>query len=330
MLMFAAAALQGANKPSKSAHPLKQPVKQTGGISTPGIQIPMASLKPAAGIAVPAKPDWLFFSDSLFLPGKNALERIDPKTNKLDEPVTGIEKPCGGMTAGFGSLWVPSCGDGELERIDSKTLKVSAKIATGAAGANGIVAVSPDSIWMLVDDKTTLARIDPDQNAVVAEMRLAAGCRSLTYGEKALWLACPSENKVVRINPDTNLVEKRIDVSAEPEAVVIGLNSVWVYCRKEGKVDRIDPKTDMVSKSIDLKVPGAEGTIAFGDGSIWVSVPGFPLTRIDPVADAVAQQFYGAGGGAVGTSAGAIWLPGGEPGTLWRIDPKLVLLTLAE
>jgi virginiamycin B lyase len=327
-LLVAVGVLQGADKASKTAR-----AKQVRGIATPGVQIPMASLKPAAEIPVPAKPDWMFFADSLFLPGKNALDRIDPKTNKLDEPVTGLEKPCGGMTAGFGSLWVPSCGTGAggaLQRIDSKTLKVSAKLDIGASSATGIVAQTPDSVWMLVDDKTTLARIDPDQNAVVAEIRLPAGCRSLTFGETALWLACPAENKVIRINPITNLVEKQIEVSAEPESISTGLNSVWVYCRKESKVDRIDPKTNKVSKSIELKVPGAEGAIAFGEGSIWVSMPGFPLTRIDPAAEVVAQQFYGDGGGVVRTSAGAIWLCNREAGTLWRIDPKLVVLTLAE
>ena len=95
-------------------------------------------------------------------------------------------------------------------------------------------------------------------------------------------------------------------------------------------MDRIDPKTNKVSKSIELKVPGAEGAIAFGEGSIWVSMPGFPLTRIDPVAEAVAQQFFGDGGGSVRVSAGAVWLSNKEAGTLLRIDPKLVVLTLAD
>lgn len=324
-LLFSIAVMQGADRSSKTPHP--KPVR---GVTTPGIQIPMASLKPTAEIPVTARPDWIFFTDSLFLPGRNALDRVDPKTNKLEEPLTDLEKPCGGMATGFGSLWVPSCASGALERIDSKTLKVTAKLDIGASSATGIVAESPDSVWMLVDDKATLARIDPDQNAVVAEIRLPADCQSLTFGETALWLACPSENKVIRVNPATNLVEKQIEVSAEPVSIVTGLNSVWVYCRRESKVDRIDSKTNKVSKSIELKVSGAEGAIAFGEGSIWVSMQGFPLTRIDPVAETVAQQFVGDGGGAVRTGAGAIWLSNKEAGTLLRIDPKLVVLTLAE
>ena len=96
-------------------------------------------------------------------------------------------------------------------------------------------------------------------------------------------------------------------------------------------VDRIDPKTNKVSKSIALEVPGAKGTIAFGEGAVWVSLTGFPLTRIDPESETVAQQFYGAGGGgSIVTGAGAIWLSNPDGGTLLRIDPKRVLATIAE
>jgi virginiamycin B lyase len=326
VLVVSLAGLEGADKTSKVLHPAK-PVR---GITTPGIQIPITNLKPAAELMVPGKPGWIFFSDWVFAPGTKTLERIDPKTNKLDEPVTGLDKPCGGMTSAFGSLWVPSCTAKALERIDPKTMKITASVAIGVANTEGTVAESPDSIWMLVDDKTTLTRIDPEQNAVVAEIRLPPGCRSLTFGESALWLACPAENKVIRINPATNLVEQRIEVSNEPESIVTGINSVWVYCRKESKVDRIDPKTNKVSKSIELKVPGADANMAFGEGSIWVSMPGFPLSRIDPATETVAQQFYGEGGGSVLTGAGAVWLANRDAGSVWRIDPRLILLTLAE
>lgn len=304
------------------------------GIKTPGVRISFAQLKAEAEIPAPGKPGWLFFSESLFFPAVNGLDRIDQKTNK---PVPGataeLNKPCGGMASGFGSLWVPVCGEGALARLDAKTYKVTTKVATGIPTAKGVLAANSDSIWMLVDNKTTLARIDPDTNAIIGELRLPAGCHSLISGESALWVACASENKVLRINPATNLVEKRIEVSAQPEALASGAGSVWVLCRKEGRIDRIDPKTNKVSKSIDLGVPQADGALAFGEGSLWVTQTGFPLTRINPETEAVAQQFYGEGGGvAIQTSKGAIWLahPTGSDGLVWRIDPKLVLATLAE
>ena len=193
------------------------------------------------------------------------------------------------------------------------------------------VAANADSIWILSDDKTTLSRVDPDQNKVVSELRLPAGCNTLTFGETDLWVTCPSENRVLRINPETTLVEKRIEVSPDPTALAIGEASLWVLCLKEGKIERIDPKTSKVTKTIETGISGATaGGIAIGQGSIWVTLTGFPITRIDPSSEKVAQQFWGPGGGAIQFGQGSLWLTNLELGTLWRLDPKRILATLAE
>lgn len=316
------------DKLAKSAHG-KPPGPQIG-IKTPGVQIPFANLKAEAEFEAPAQPEWIFFAGSAFAPGKDAIEKIDPKTNKKAEPIGSLMKPCGGMTSAFGSLWAPVCGSSSLARIDAKTFKVTNTIHTGVASVRGVIAATEDSIWLLTDNKTTLSRIDPDQNLVVGELRVPMGCRSLTFGETALWLACPAENKVLRINPATNLVDKSIEVSKQPEALAVGAGSIWALCRKDGKIDRIDPKTNKVSKTIELGVPNADGGIAFGDGFVWVTETGFPLARIDVVAETVVQQFNGEGGGAIVVSPGAIWLSNFKAGTIWRIDPKRVLVTLPE
>jgi streptogramin lyase len=275
----------------------------------------------------------MFFSQSVYVPAKDHIEKIDARSNKPGDPIKDAAKPCGGMVSAFNSLWIPDCGKGALLRLDSKTLKVTATIPAGASGARGTIAASTDSVWLLTDEKTTISRIDPDQNMVVGEFRVYPDCDNLTFGETALWMTCPSENKVMRINPATSLVEKVVEVSAKPEALAIGETSVWVLCGKEGKVDRIDPKTNKVSKTIDLMVPNIEGGIAVGDSMVWVTATVFPLTRIDPATETVAQQFWGEGGGAIQFTAGqtsAIWLSNLNNGTLWRIDPKRVLATLAE
>jgi hypothetical protein len=112
--------------------------------------------------------------------------------------------------------------------------------------------------------------------------------------------------------------------------MVIGEGSVWVLCEKEGKIDRIDPKTNKISKTIDLGAPAAGGGIADGLGSLWVTMHGFPLTRIDTASEKVLQQFYGDGGGGIHVGQGSLWLTNLDNGTLWRIDPKRVAATLAE
>ena len=308
----------------------KKPVAPKAGIKTPGVQIPIASLKPEAELD--AAPEWIGVADLVLVPNAatGKLDRLDPKTNKITEPVAGVTKPCGGAVSAFGSVWVPSCGDQSLLRIDAKKWEVQAKVASGVGAARQVLAAGTDSVWIFSDSRTTLSRVDPDQNQVVTEIRLPAGCTELAFGESALWAACPAEDRVLRINPQTNLVEKRIEVAAKPRALAIGEGSIWVLCEKDGKVDRIDPKTNKVSKSIELGVPGAAGEIAVGLGSVWVTLDGFPLTRIDPQTEKVAQQFWGSGGGALQIGANALWLSNTREGTLWRLDPKRVQATLAE
>jgi streptogramin lyase len=314
-------------KPTKSHTPRL-------GIKTPGIQIPIESLKPELVFETAAAPAWLAFTDAVLLPNSEAhtLDRIDPKAKeaKFGDPIAGVRKPCAGLVNAFNSLWTGDCAGGELVRIDPKTAKVTAKIASGIGSAKIALAATADSIWLLSDSRGTLSRIDPLQNEVVAELRVPADCTSLAFGETALWVACPADNRVLRIDPLTNLVDKSIEVSARPEAIAIGETSVWVLCAKDGKLDRIDLKTNKVAKTIELGAPAAGGSVAIGENFVWVGMPGFPLTRIDPATDKVVQQFYGEEGGLLRVGLNFVWLVNREAGTLWKLDPRRIAATLAE
>ena len=278
--------------------------------------------------------DWIATPNAVLVPNpsKDGLTRIDAraKEKKPGDPVAGVKKACGGLVNAFGGLWTGSCADGALVRIDPRESKVTATVPSGIGPSRIAIAASEDSIWALTDARGTVSRIDPQQNEVVAEFRVFADCRSLTFGETALWLACPAQNKVLRIDPKTNVVEKSIDVTGAPEALAIGESSVWVLTAKEGKIERLDPKTNKITKTIETGAPAAGGTISFGEGSLWVSTPAFPLTRIDPAAEKVVQQFWGAAGGVVQAGAGSVWLAGKDAGKLLRFDPKRIAATLAE
>ena len=228
----------GDDKPSHKKMPA--PAIPKIGIKTPGIQIPFSKLKAEAEFQTPDKPDWIFVTSgptgAAFIPAKNSIDKIDLKTNKKGDPIPTLDQPCGGMVSAFNSLWTPVCGAHSLVRLDAKTLKVTATIHTGTSGVRGTIASSTDSIWILTDDKTTLSRIDPDQNAVVGETRVPADCRGLILAEASLWLACPSENKVLRINPASNLVDQSIKVSEQPISIAAGAGSLGPL--PQGREDR--------------------------------------------------------------------------------------------
>ena len=317
-------AASAAPKENKNA---KKPV---AGVQTPGIQIPFASLKSDAEIKLEATLSGVAFTTEALVAAGNTVQRIDAKTNKPGEAIAGLNNACGGLINALANLWVVNCGSKTVAKVSLKPAKIEKTIETGTGTAAPAIAASTDSIWILSDDKSTLSRVDPKDNAVVAEIRLATGCNSILFAETSLWITCPGADKVLRVDPRTNLVDKRIEVPGTPSAIAFGEASIWVLAQKEGKVAQIDPKTNKVTATIELNIPNATGNIAFGDGSVWVSAPGFPITRINPTTAKVLQQFAGEGAGMVYSGLGSVWLANPKTNTLTRFDPKRIAATLAD
>src|SRR3982750_4471852 len=103
-----AASAPGAQGGQKAPRPPKP------GVKTPGVQIPMHALKPEAAYDVPGSPDWQALNDTVLYVSnkpKDSVSKLDSKTKKVAAVITVGRKPCSGLTTGFGSLWVPNCGD---------------------------------------------------------------------------------------------------------------------------------------------------------------------------------------------------------------------------
>jgi YVTN family beta-propeller protein len=140
------------------------------GVKTPGIRIPIERLVPQAVFEVPGTPDWLAVDDAVWVSNKpkDSISRLDPGTNKVGPTISVGKRPCSGLTAGFGSVWVPNCGDSSVSRVDLKSGAVTATIKTTIGNSEGSIVSGAGSIWLMTDARGTLARIDPATNAVVA------------------------------------------------------------------------------------------------------------------------------------------------------------------
>jgi YVTN family beta-propeller protein len=285
----------------------------------------MSELKAEAVYTVPGAPDWMAIEDSVWVSNspKNSVSRLDPKSDKVETVAVG-KAPCSGLAAGFGSVWVPNCGDQTISRIDVKTGKVRSTFPSGIADSEGGIAIGADSLWVLTDKKGILARIDPDTEKPVAEIRIAPGSYAVAFGEDGVWVTSTAKNLVTRVDPKTNLVLETIAVGKEPRFLTVGEGAVWTLNQGDGSVTRIDPKTNKVVATIPVGVPGPGGEISAGEGSVWVTAPGVPLSRIDPATNKVVQQFVGEGGDSVRASVGFVWLADLKGGRVWRLDPKRV------
>jgi len=319
--------LTAAAKESKDA---KKPAPVKFGVKTPGVQIPFASLKSDAEIKLEAVPSGMAFTTEIFIAAGNVLQKVDARSNKPGDTISGLNQACGGLLSAFTNMWTVNCGAKSLAKVELKPAKIAATVETGAGTAPLALAASTDSVWILSDDKSTLMRVDPKENAIVAESRLPSACTSLLFAETSIWVTCPGADRVLRIDPRTNLVDKRIEVPGGPVSAAFGESSIWVLTQKEGKVAQVDPKTNKVTATIELSIPNATGNIAFGEGSVWISAPGFPISRINPSTAKVVQQFTGDGAGTIYSGLGSIWLANSTTKTVTRFDPKRIVATLAD
>ena len=174
----------------------------------------MTTLTPAAVFPVPGTPDWqVMTEDAVWVSNgpKNTIHRLDPKTNQVMAAIEVGKRPCSGLAAGFGSVWVPVCGDRPgtengarpaLTRVDIKTNQVTATIPVGPANSEGGLVASPEAVWMVTDPKGTLSRIDPATNKVAAEIAVAPGSVACVYAEGAVWVSSPGEERDHACGPE--------------------------------------------------------------------------------------------------------------------------------
>jgi virginiamycin B lyase len=288
------------------------------------VRRPMSDLHALAKIAVPGSPDWVAIGGSIWISNnpKNNVSNIDPKTNTIVATIPVGKSPCAGLAVGFGSVWVPNCGDGSVWRLDLQTHQRVAAIMTGVADTEGGIAAGEGSVWMPSDKTGILSRIDPKTNQVVSKIKIASGSFTAVDGEGSIWVTSTKNNLVARVDPKSEKVVASIPVGPSPCFLTVGLGSVWVLNQGDGSVSRIDPASNRVTATIAVGVPGAGGDIATGDGSVWVTAIGTPLSRIDPATNRVVKQYIGKGGDALRFGVGSIWLSNHEMQEVWRIDPK--------
>jgi streptogramin lyase len=249
--------------------------------------------------------------------------RIDPKTNTAGSPMPVGKQPCASLVVAFTSVWVPLCGDRQIARVDPKEAKVTATVALGVASADGQIAASVGSIWVISDRKGILTRLDPDTNTAVAEVYVPGEATAVVGAEAVLWITSGQGDRLTRVNAHTNEIVESIAIGPKPGPIAVGEGGVWTLNRGDGSVTRVDPATNKIVATIDIGDAIADGDIAAGAGSVWVSVPGAPIVRIDPRTNRAVQRFTGEGGGAILVAHGSLWVAAG-PQLTWRLDPQLV------
>jgi virginiamycin B lyase len=298
-----------------------EPVKT--GVTTPGVQRKMTELRPIATFKVAGNPDWMAVTtDSVWVVSSraNLVTRLDANTNQPADTIS-VSKPCSGLVFAFNSLWIPSCGAHKLVRADAVSGKVLAEIAAGPADSEGGIAAGAGSIWLVTGKNGALTRIDAKTNAIAANISIPAGSFNPLFADGFVWVSSNQNNVLIKLDPATNQIAATIPVGKNPRFLTGGAGSVWTLNQGDGTITRVDTKAGRSVATIEAGVPGPGGEIAFGFGSVWATMMGSPITRVDASTNRVTQQWSGEGGDSIRTGLGSVWLTSLKTGVVWRISP---------
>src|SRR5579859_8169360 len=209
--------------------------------------MPMASLTVQATIKVGRTADWVAISSGAVWVGStspDAVNRIDPTTNRLVATVALPGEPCAGLAVGFGALWVPLCGKTpRLARVDLASNAVTVTAGVGPPMGEGGVTASPDSVWLVVDKAGTLARIDPATMRVRQRVSLPPGSYNPLYYRGLVWVTNAAGAAVTAVDAASGAVRATIPTGPNPRFLAAGAGAVWTLDQGDGSLTEIDAGT---------------------------------------------------------------------------------------
>ncbi|WP_419827207.1 YncE family protein [Sphingomonas sp.] len=286
---------------------------------------PVSAAREEQTLVVPGFADFLAVDgDTVWATNKGRVERWSRRGLVATVPMS---HPCGAMALGFGALWVADCQEGTLVRIDPRTARIVARVATGIANPKGElnVVASPESVWVASDDAGRIAKVDPATNRVVATVAVDAGSYYLAFGFGSLWAVSSASRSLQKIDPATNAVVKRIALGRQPGFLAAGEDAVWVQEQGDGTVARVDAATGAVSGRVKVGRDLLYGDIDAAGGAVWLrTTADQTFVVIDPQSlRIVARVGKPSGSGALRYAGSGLWTTAHDLHTLtwWSTTP---------
>ena len=282
-------------------------------------------------LKVGVKPDFIALDrDNAWIVDDHQSRVIKVSPNK-DSALLIIPVPeaCTAPIVGFNALWVMSCTEKSLYRIDHNTGLVIAKIATGMAEGNGemSLAIADGSVWLLSDSSGILIRVNPKTNTIQKRITVLPNSYGVAFGNNAIWVTNYLNNSVQKINTKTNKVIATIPVGLKPRFITATNNNVYTLNQGDGTVSKIDAYANKVIATINVKAVGGGGDIAADLNKVWVvsTNPQVPIQVINVksnLIEAVYQQNPEKGkilkvDGAVRISDKFVWVSGYYSKNIW-------------
>jgi YVTN family beta-propeller protein len=254
----------------------------------------------------------------------------EQRLKDLDRPVRLYQADASGLPDSF----PPVRGDAHLAQAAEVALRrawwrrpvVLAAIAAGLVAVvgvavllgrdahSGLSSVSPNAVGV----------IDPNSNAIVAEVPVGIRPGPVAAGEGSIWVGNLDDRTLTRIDAAQRVVAGTISLDDRtPTGLAAGEGAVWVAHGLRGEVSRVDPQFNRVTSTLAVASPSSRtGAAAVGEGSVWAVFGDSTLARIDPTDMRVASSTVaGQLPSAVVVGNGAVWVANVGNSTVQRFNP---------
>jgi YVTN family beta-propeller protein len=143
---------------------------------------------------------------------------------------------------------------------------VQAAIRVGEAP--GAVAVEGSSVWVANSGDSTVSRIDPATNKVIATIKVGGRPTHLTAQSGALWVTTP--DSMQWINPATNQVVQTLPLPAGPGDAAVVFDGCLAVSLNDGTVRVLTPFDGRELGSVSVASRGVSA-LANDRGKLWAA-----------------------------------------------------------
>jgi DNA-binding SARP family transcriptional activator/DNA-binding beta-propeller fold protein YncE len=217
----------------------------------------------------------------------NLLLRVDPRSGEVVRRI-GLGVVPTEVAVGAGSVWVLS--DRALVRFDPAINEVvdTVPLSPGSGRGWSHMEIVGNAVFVCScatdGPPGSVIRVDPARRSTVTVRR--GPVWTIAHGERALWAITGWEQETIeRIDPKTNAVVERIPLGrigpthGWRHRLAVGGGALWVSTPTS--LWRIDPATERFQGSVSLD-HSAEGSLATGDGAVWLASSDGMVLRVDP------------------------------------------------
>jgi len=204
----------------------------------------------------------------------------------------------GTIEAGFGSVWVADTDRQRVLRVDPRTRRVVARIATGgdpnAFGGDPVITVGAGALWAIArrpgfDGGAKVLRIDPRTNRVTARVTLRpkGAPRFSVLGVQIIrgvpWAV--GAQGAIELDPVTAEERRFLPIevpSGEPYPLwIMGTDTeLWVLTREQ-RIDRYALGSGRRTGSLPVRLPATVGVLPYPEGTVLLGRTG-EIARMDP------------------------------------------------